>query len=155
MVAAAAIGAAVSLKAFDAAVKPLIDRYAQYNPEIAIAQAMAEVRNVFGDMRRANQIGPELSRYVEVRSQLEQEWKDVEIKILTALLPIATEGLQILRTVVSGLNTLSGGLGPISDGVGAMPGLVQIVVRILRLLQNEVQNQDQTLEPRSIVVPNL
>lgn len=63
---------------------------AKYNGQLAVAQARAEVRQTLGDIRRGNLLAPELSKFVEARSRLEDKGQDLLAKLLVPLLPHAT-----------------------------------------------------------------
>jgi hypothetical protein len=74
-------------------------RYGEYNPQIAIAEAMGEVRQVMGDLRRAQQVAPEMSRFLEARADLEQTLEDIKANLLTEIVPMATAMLRILNAL--------------------------------------------------------
>jgi hypothetical protein len=63
------------------------ERYGEYNPQIAQQQALGEVRQTLGDLRRSNEIGPELARYVKSQSELNQKVEDLKVIVLNDLLP--------------------------------------------------------------------
>lgn len=99
----AAIVAGESLKIFSSVVQGInqtADRYGEYSPEIAQAQAIAEVRQVMGDLRRAQEIGGEMARYLIAQSDLQQKFEDMKVKMLSKILPIVTRMVELLETVM-------------------------------------------------------
>ena len=90
---AAIIGAVVAVKAFNAAVETIdkaAERYGEYSPEIAQAQAIAEVRQEMGDMRRAQLLGANMAQYILAQSETRQKWEDVKARFMNAALPAMT-----------------------------------------------------------------
>lgn len=94
-----AAGVAAGMLALDRAVKPLIETYGQYNVQLAQASAQADVRTTLADVRRADQIGPNISRYVDARSRLENSFQDVVTRLLDAVLPIAENILNFMALI--------------------------------------------------------
>jgi hypothetical protein len=78
----------------------LADRYGDYNPQIAQAQAMAEVRKVLGDMQRARTYGGELSEFVRVQSEFAQKFEDLKVALGVKILPILTGILNAINTII-------------------------------------------------------
>ena len=72
------------------------ERYGEYNPQIAQAQAMAEIRQVMGDMRRAQRSGTELARFIEEQSRMQQQFEEIKMRIWMKILPVITAILEIL-----------------------------------------------------------
>jgi hypothetical protein len=97
--------AASSLGKFMKAVDATADRYGDYSPVIAQAQAQSEIRQVLADMRRAQTAGPELARYIQARSDLQQQFEEAKIKILVKLLPIAE---NLMAIVGAGADNIEG-----------------------------------------------
>ncbi len=73
-----------------------MDRYGEFSPEIAQAQAMAEINQTLGDMERAQRVGNDLARYVEQRSRLQQNIEDLKVDLLKAILPAVEDTLKML-----------------------------------------------------------
>ncbi len=79
----------------------MAERYGEYNPEIAQAQAMAEVRKITNDMRRAQEAGGELAAYIEAQSEMQNRWEDVKVALMSKILPTITGILEILSILLS------------------------------------------------------
>lgn len=73
------------------------EKYGQYNPQIAQAQAMAEISKEMRDMARAQQSGGELARFIKAQSEMQQKFEDIKIKIWMQILPIMTGILDVLN----------------------------------------------------------
>jgi len=82
------------------------DKYAEYNPQIAQAQAMVEIQQEMANFRRAQEVSAELTRYVQAQGQLQQNFEEIKIKLLTMLLPTVNMMMSTLNNVV----TLLGGV---------------------------------------------
>ena len=95
----AAAVAAAAIVAFGAVVgeaNKMVEKYGEYSPEIAQAQAMAEITEVMGNMRRAQESGKELANFVEAQTEAQQRWEDIKVSIMTKILPIITGILRVL-----------------------------------------------------------
>ncbi len=79
------------------ALNQVAERYGEYSGEIAQAQAIAEVRQTMGDMRRAQEVGGEMAKFVITQSEMQQKFEDIKIKLLMQLVPIVTQILDILN----------------------------------------------------------
>ena len=75
-------------------------RYAEYNPEIAMAQAINEINHTMRDMGRAQELGPELARYIQVQGDLQQKFEEIKVKVLLKILPIVTNIVSLLEKVM-------------------------------------------------------
>lgn len=74
----------------------MADKYAQYNPAIAQAQAQAEIRRIMGDMSRAQRSGEELARYIQAQSEMQQRWEEIKMKIWMKILPVLTGIMEVI-----------------------------------------------------------
>lgn len=91
-----ALGTATSaLGSFMTALDGLIERYSQFSPQIAQAQAMNEIRQTFGDIRRAQQLGPQLTRFLNIQGEMQQKFEDIKVKLLLKLMPIANRLMEV------------------------------------------------------------
>lgn len=84
------------------AVNQTAGRYGEYSPEIAQAQAVAEIRQTMGDFRRAQVVSAEMSKFVMAQSDLQQRVEDVKVKILTKMLPLVTRAVEMVEVIVAG-----------------------------------------------------
>ncbi len=77
-----------------------INRYAEVNPAIAQQQALGEIRQVMGDMRRGQEIAPEMVRYMQTQQDLQQKFEDIKIKALNQILKIVNPILEVLERIL-------------------------------------------------------
>ena len=99
--AVAVVGAVVAavvigFKAIVGEANQMVTKYEEYSPEIAQAQAMAEVRKITGDMRRAQESGGELAEFIKAQSEMQEHWEDLKTKIMTKIIPVVTGILEVL-----------------------------------------------------------
>lgn len=140
----------------------LVDRYAQYSPAIATAQAFAEVRQIFGDMRRANQLGTSFSRYIEVQSRLDQSFQDLKANVIESLTPTLIDLMTGLNVIIDSLNKFSID-NIVKAVVDSLTGQRPLVPDIRRELRQIIANQQSQMdivvgtsaEPRQIAVPEI
>jgi molecular chaperone GrpE (heat shock protein) len=76
------------------------ERYGEYNPQIAQQLAMAEIREVMGDMRRAQRSGPELARFIQAQSKMQQQFEEIKMRIWMKILPILTAIMQVFSRLL-------------------------------------------------------
>jgi len=126
----AAIVAGESLKALASVMQALdktAERYGQYSPQIAQAQAIAEVRQTIGDLRRAQTIAPEMARYIQAQSDLQQKFEDTKIRLLTKILPVITRILEIIEGAMAAgesvASVIAAPLNLIADAMSQILGI--------------------------------
>lgn len=133
-----------------AAIDGLVDRYAQYSPGLAQAEAQAEVTQVVGDLRRSQQVAPDLVRYVEMRTELQQKFEEAKIRILERLMPSILDGMQALELILPYAENAAKNAITVADAVaneasGGLYGAVVAVLRILRLIKDAQKDKDWEL----------
>lgn len=156
-VAVAAVAVAIGMKAIDSVVSPLVQKYGEYNAQIARAQAMAEVRQTYGDIRRANENAPELAQYVELQSRMEQSFEDVKVALISRLLPIANSIMEIVTALMPFFDAL---LIPVKGILAVIEIVAEGIKKILIFLRIIKENQDDIAEgpafdAASIAFPNI
>lgn len=107
----------------------MADRYSAYNPNIAMAQAVADMRQTIGDFRRAQEAGPDLVNYIERSSQMQQRIEDMKIRALHRLLPVVEKGMDEFEKLL-----------PIAEAV------LGVIVDMQQAFGNQPQRQTDTLE---------
>lgn len=85
---------------FDRALQGTISRLSSYSAPLATAAAQADVRQILGDIRRAQYLGSDLARYQDMRSQLSDMGQDLMAQVLKGLMPAAEKILAKLIRVV-------------------------------------------------------
>lgn len=122
------------------------ERYGQYSPEIAQAQAIAEVRQSLGDIRRSQEVGGELARYVEQRSKVEQKIEDIKVGLLSKLMPSITKILELLERYLNSDLT--------KQGLDALALNLQMCANALNRIQNQlkINNEPEVLDPTTEIL---
>lgn len=110
--------ATVAFGAITSALDTAVQRYGEYSPAIATAEANVEVAKIGNDLRRAEQYGPELARYVESQGRMQEKYEEAKMKFLMTVSPVIEGIFEVLGTVA----TLVGG---IAEVVGAPFKLMQ------------------------------
>jgi len=90
-----------TVKALDQQFLQMSKDAAKYNGQVAAAQAMAEVRDLFAQLRRAEELGPRLASYTTERSMLGVELQDLITDISKPLLDGMEEGVRSLRALLA------------------------------------------------------
>ncbi len=76
------------------------ERFGEYNPFIAQELALAEIRQVFNDVRRAQQAGPEMARMIREQSEMQQRFEELKMKIWMKILPILSNLLASINSIL-------------------------------------------------------
>ncbi len=69
----------------------LANKLSEFSPELAQTGAESELRRMQVEFRRAQQMGPELARYSQVRSELDISIEEIKLTLVQQLLPLATK----------------------------------------------------------------
>ncbi len=123
-----AIGAAIEAVAgFMQAMDGMVERFAQYSPQLAAAQVRGEVAQQIGDIRRAQEATPALLDYLDQRQEMQAKFEDAKMRMLTKMMPVAIKLMEIavrmmplVEIVVDLLAQLADPLGIIKDDVARM-----------------------------------
>lgn len=78
----------------------MVERFAAFNPQLAAGLAQADIRQTLGDMRRAQEAGPQLLRYLQQRTELQQKFEDMKIRILQQIMPTVSRLLEVVETLL-------------------------------------------------------
>jgi hypothetical protein len=89
VLASAAGAAANELGQFMKAMDGLVQRYGQYSGPVTAAESMAEIRQTIGDIRRSREIAPDLVRYINAKSEMQEKFEEIKIKLLKQITPFA------------------------------------------------------------------
>lgn len=129
------------------AIDGTVNRYAEFSPNVAQAQAMAEIRQTMGDMRRAQTIGPELANYVRMQGELQQKFEDIKIKVLLKILPIV---IFIGNLVEQAVNTGSAIAPAVLALVSPLAATAEMLLRIAN--QQEAANRPEPNDPTDLIL---
>jgi hypothetical protein len=116
---------------FTAVVDGFVDRYAQFSPGLALGTGQAELVQVMGDFRRAQQVTPELLRYLQTRTEVQQRYEDVKARLLQQMAPTAT---KLLESVDRMLPTLEVVARIVQGDFEALARITEYLSRVLAFL---------------------
>ncbi len=114
------------------AIDATAQRYGEFSPQIAQAQAIAEIRHTMGDFRRAQEVGGQMAKYLMAQSDLQQKFEDIKVKMLIRILPIATAILEILEAVVPSGKNISESIGNVATPLTAIQVLIGEIYSMFR-----------------------
>jgi hypothetical protein len=92
--------ATTAVRGFANVVQGFVDRgaeLAKYSPEISQARSMAEIRQMQGDIREAQALGPSIARLTEIQSEASDSLRDI-------LLPIKQILIEDLAELLKGIH---------------------------------------------------
>jgi tetratricopeptide (TPR) repeat protein len=102
----------------------LAERYAPYSPELALAQAEAQIYTTLHEIRRAQEYGGSLAEFVRAQVVLQNKVEDARVQFMTAIQPavlgtmsVAEQLLPLVRGLADVLGYILGAFSPIQDGV--------------------------------------
>lgn len=139
-------------------IKATTDRYGEYSPTVALAQAQVEIQHTLGDMRRAQEGGTELARYLRAQGDLQQKIEDVKMKLLVQLLPLVTTGVSILEKIMPTGTEIESVAMAVKLLVNPLGALAEVAQRMLGLQEAQNLPQDPTevlFQNPGVEVPNV
>ena len=125
-------------------------KYSQYSPELAGAQAYAEITRTLGDFRRAQEVGPELSTYTRIQADLQNEYENVKIKLMMQILPMIEVIMKGTGSLLTLLNNLLPGINQSAQETEENTGVVAAVNRWLQEWLNN--NQNNVMSPTEVLL---
>lgn len=129
------------------AINATAERYGEYSPQIASAQAIAEIQQTMGDMRRGQEAGPELARYIQMQSDLQQKFEDIKIKVLLKILPIVTAMGDLLEKIVPSAEDIEPALAAIAV---PLTMLVTVANQIAGTMEDT--NRREVQDPTDLII---
>lgn len=96
-------------------VKGYADKLSPFSAQLSVAQAQAEMRSTLGDLRRGQQMGPDLAKFVEQQSKLDQSWEDVKMAFMKKVVPVLTKILEFLTTLLGAHQAAQDNLNKIAE----------------------------------------
>lgn len=125
---------------------------AKYNAEVAQAQAVANLRDLVGQLQRAERLGPQLAEYTDARSQLAQDFHDAMTDIAEPVTELMTLGVELLRDGMDGILVITRLIKEITEwfhtdlGRGVIDGVAssnQILAVLVMMLRHEERKRDE------------
>lgn len=130
----------VAFRALDAAAMGVADRYTQYSGPLSSASALIEARSTINDLRRAQESGPELARYITQRAEIQQKIEDVKLDFIRAALPLMMAFMALFENTL--LPTLAAIAKVIKVPMDVISFIDEKLKEILRLGMSMKQAQD-------------
>jgi hypothetical protein len=125
---ASVLGAGIGvLGDFMRAMDGMVERYAQYSPELAVAQAQAEMVQMMNDIRRSREATPDLLRYIQERTILQQKIEDAKIRFMSQMMPLALDLMKIVESMIPLLQGMFAGVSLLVKASGTLALLKAIL----------------------------
>lgn len=157
---AAVIAGGVAFKKFFDFVESESDRLSNFSAPLAGATARSDIRAELADIRRANQIGPQLARFEDLRGRANEKMIDLQTALLKELLQLADllapaieAGLDLAEIVTEHTPTivslLKGGILESKAGTAAVSGalLGGVIPFLTKLLKIAKERKDDEFDP--------
>lgn len=109
-----------------------VERYGEYSPVIAQAQAVAEIRQTMGDLRRAQEVGKTMAQYVMAQSDLQQKFEDIKVKLMVKIIPIITRILEVLEFIMPSGEGIENAINALLAPLKAIPGATELIALTLQ-----------------------
>lgn len=88
------------VRGFNTALEHTARQLGEFNPSIAMAEAQSDIRRIFGDIRRGQQLGPGLARVVDANSRLGEAGRDALTALLKPIIPRLATLMEKLAELV-------------------------------------------------------
>jgi hypothetical protein len=145
---AAAVVAVAGFNAASAMADDMIERYKQYSAPLSAADALVDARQTLGDLRRAQEGGPDLAKFLIQRGELQQRIEDAKLEFMKTVMPLMLTGMRLFETVVlptlkfivEGISKLTGGLDGMKDTLDDIDG----IAKEMKLTQEMMKSTDLT-----------
>lgn len=108
------------------------NRYGEYSPAIAQAQAQSEIKQVMGDLRRSQEAGPALAKYVQTQGDIQQHFEEIKIKIMTKLLVVFNPVLEHLEQVMANVEGVASAVSALGEPLTAVAEAINQILNIQR-----------------------
>lgn len=129
----AAAEASRQFRAFDGALAELSKKFAQYSGPLAQAEAMGDVAQILGDLKRAKRLEDAgLAQLTNARTKASQAAQDLLISILTPAIPVM---VKVLETIAEGADRTT---KIVDMGFAILPTYFEMVQASLTLNLREV-----------------
>lgn len=89
-----------SVGKFMSAMDGMVDRYATFSGPLMAAKVTMDVRQLMGDMRRAQEAAPDLISFLQTRQELQDRFEDAKIKFMAKLMPLALKGMELAEKML-------------------------------------------------------
>ncbi|MCI0333546.1 MAG: hypothetical protein L0228_10025 [Planctomycetes bacterium] len=118
LTAAVAAGVVVIQKSWDVLAGEA-DRLSGLSGPLSAARAGSEVRSEMADLRRANELGPQLARFENTRGRLDEKLADIQTKILGVLLRWFEKAEPAIEAAIAAGDVVAASVPVIADTLEA------------------------------------
>jgi hypothetical protein len=122
---AAIVAGTVVVKAFAAVTETVVHRakeIGRYSPAISQELAVARVRDIQGDIREAQQLGPGMARVISAQSKMESDLREMLLPIKRFLIETLASFLEAVSKVI---DWIADGVIATSEGVATLGAIVR------------------------------
>lgn len=95
-----------TVKLLDQSMMQMAKDATEFNPQVALAEAQAEIADMFSQMRRAKALGPDLSEFIEARSDFMVDLQDLITEIAPIFIDFMTGVLKALDYLVATMKAI-------------------------------------------------
>lgn len=116
--------AVAPVQAFTEVVTAFVERgkeLARYSPELAVSNAMADVRSMFADMHEADVLGPDLARLTDAQSEVWNDIRELLLPIKETIVSFSADILETVKTILEFIKLIKQLVG---DAVNLLGDLV-------------------------------
>jgi len=99
---------------------------------VALAQAQAQVIATLGDLRRAQEAGPQLAEYIRARTELQQKWEDMKVRLLQRIVPMLNSGMGILEKLIPLVEAIVASIAMMAGDTDVLKNGVENILKRLR-----------------------
>jgi hypothetical protein len=139
-----------TVRELDQNMKALSEAVVRFSPEVAQAQFSDQLRQLNFERRRANELGPDLARFTEARSNFDQSMNEIKLILQRRLIPIATKVFEVLDThsrvvegVVKSLEENSGDFWKILSPLHSLEFIKEILDDTHKHIVNRDKKEDR------------
>ena len=131
-----------SALAVDDTMRSIVEDIKAYSLQVAESDAMYEINEMMAMIHRANVLGPDTAKYMEGRSDLNVAIADMNTNIASVLVPLATEVVEDLATIMQLINKFSDAVAlgfQVVGGPGMLGGLAGMLFAPLAQIHAALQ----------------
>jgi hypothetical protein len=141
-----------SLAQLMSAVDGMVSRYAEVSPGLALAEAQADLTQTLADFRRGQQVAPELVRYVQERTELQQKYEDAKARMLERLTPLIVAGMEHLAVLIPLVESLVDLVLSIAEKHPLLAGKVSEIKDEIKRIREELEDPTGDMWPTGSIM---
>jgi hypothetical protein len=123
-----------SLATFMHTMDGMVSRFADFSPGLAMAQVNADMRQMFGDFRRAQEAGPALASFLKARGDMQEKFEDMKVRLLNRAMPLIITGMKAVENLMPVAEAMLNMLTSVAEHV---PGLGDKIDAIKKQMERE------------------